>query len=351
MAPDYRPLLNRFPQLRQSLAPTPLCDLPTPVQHLSSLGGHAWVKRDDISAAEYGGNKMRKLEFILSDMERQGARRVVTLGATGTNAGVAAALACQQSSRRCDIYTFPQPETETVRKNRALMARYGARCIARRNMLSAALSWYLHPGRLLPGWYFLYAGCSNPPATFAYINAVMELAEQVRNHECPAPAEIIVAAGSGATVAGLAIGCALALPHCTVTAVQVAPARLGPFAVCHPNVIEKMQGKAWKTLRDCDPTLPERPVQHWVWEDRYYGDGYGVSDAGTEKAMAVGAAHGLALDPTYSGKAFDCFLDTLDRRREPVMFWHTYSSAPAPEGLTATPAGEADIEAPATNAP
>lgn len=336
MGADYRPLLNRFPELRASLSPTPLCNLPTPVQHLSSLGNHAWVKRDDRSATEYGGNKMRKLEFILSDMDRQRAKRVVTLGATGTNAGVAAALACHQTGRRCDIFTFPQPETETVRKNRALMAHYGAHCIPRRSMLSAALSWYLHPGRLLGGWYFLYAGCSNPPATFAYINAILELAEQVKNRECPPPTEIIVAAGSGATVAGLAIGCALAMPNCTVTAVQVAPARLGPFAVCHPNVIERMQNQAWKRLRDCDPTLPERPVQHWVWEDRYYGDGYGISNDTTERAIAVGAAHGLALEPTYSGKAFDCFLDTLDKRREPVLFWHTYSSVGMPEALQPT---------------
>ncbi|MGB1220320.1 MAG: pyridoxal-phosphate dependent enzyme, partial [Alcanivoracaceae bacterium] len=148
MAADYRPLLNRFPQLRASLAPTPLCDLPTPVQHLSSLGGHAWVKRDDLTASEYGGNKMRKLEFILADMDRHKARHVVTLGATGTNAGVAAALACHNTGRSCDIFTFPQPDTDTVRKNRALMEHYGARCLPRRNLLSAALGWYLHPGRL-----------------------------------------------------------------------------------------------------------------------------------------------------------------------------------------------------------
>ncbi|MGB1222407.1 MAG: hypothetical protein ACPG43_12740, partial [Alcanivoracaceae bacterium] len=114
------------------------------------------------------------------------------------------------------------------------------------------------------------------------------------------------------------------------------PARLGPFAVCHPNVIEKMQDQAWKVLREQDATLPDRPVQHWVWEDRYFGNGYGVTDASTETAISVGSAHGLALEATYSGKAFNCFLDTLDKRREPVLFWHTYSSAALPEGLQTT---------------
>ena len=82
------PLLERYPELAM-LNPSALCTLPTPVEPLPGLGANCWVKRDDISARPYGGNKLRKLEWILPDIRREDAHTVVTLGATGTNAGLA----------------------------------------------------------------------------------------------------------------------------------------------------------------------------------------------------------------------------------------------------------------------
>lgn len=328
MAPDPRPLLASFPGLARTLAPEPLCQLPTPVEPLPGLGAQAWVKRDDRCAAPYGGNKMRKLEFILPDIRRQGARRVITLGATGTNAGVAAALMCQQAGLECLIHTFPQPETETVRANQARMVRAGARFAHHGSLLAAALAWQLGLGRLSRNNYYLYAGCSNPPATFGYVNAAMELAEQVRAGQCPAPTRIVVAAGSGATVAGLAAGCALALPDTRIIAVQVAPARLGPFAVCHPATVDRMLQRAWHALRQEDPGLPAKPADNWTWTDRYFGAGYGVTDRQTDQALEQARASGLALEATYTGKAFRAFMDELGKAEGPILFWNTFNSQP-----------------------
>ena len=187
MAPEHWPLFDQFPALKKTLSPTGLCQLPTAVEPLRQLSERAWVKRDDLSATGYGGNKMRKLEFVLPEIQRRRAHTVVTLGATGTNAGVAAALACQRIGVACEIHTFPQPETATVAENRQRMHDSHARFRHHSSLLGAALGWYLHPGRILPGYYFLYAGCSNPVATFAYVNAMAELRAQVDAGQCPAP--------------------------------------------------------------------------------------------------------------------------------------------------------------------
>lgn len=322
--PAAAPLLRRFPALR-ALSPVSLCELPTPVASLSALGDHAWVKRDDLTRTDQGGNKPRKLEFVLADMRRRKARRVVTLGATGTNAGVATALLCRQEGLSCEILTFPQPNSAVVQRNQRAMREAGARLTPRASLLAAALCWYIHPRRLDPWTYFLYAGCSAPVATFAYVNAVLELAEQIENGELPAPAHIVVAAGSGATVAGLMAGAALALPQCTIHAVQVAPAAVGPIKVCHPQTIARLADQAWRSLASADSTLPAKRTDNMVWHGSYLGGGYGESTPAAQAAMVTGAASGLTLETTYSAKSFAAFLNLLQENRQPVLFWQTYS--------------------------
>lgn len=323
MADPSWPLLERFPLL-SVLKPVALCDLPTPVEPLPTVASHARVKRDDLTRRDQGGNKPRKLEFVLADIRRRKATRVITLGATGTNAGVATALMCQREGLLCDVITFAQPETEVVRTNDRAMRNAGARLRPRNSLLGAALSWYLHPRRLDPKSYFLYAGCSNPVATYAYINAALELAEQVEQGKLAQPTEIIVAAGSGATVAGLCIGAALALPGTRIHAVQVAPGKLGPFAVCHPDTINAMRRRAWQDLRQLEPQLPAEPEDNLIWHDEYLGSGYGESTPRAAAAIEAGKAAGLTLETTYSGKAFACFLDRLAQANGEVLFWQTY---------------------------
>ena len=303
MAADHHwPLLQRFPAL-QPLAPVALCRLPTPV---ASVPGHPslWVKRDDLTRDDQGGNKPRKLEFVLADIRRQRAHRVITLGATGTNAGVATALMCQRENLACEVITFPQPDSDIVQLNQQLMRAAGATLTARASLLRAALNWYLHPRRLDPRSYFLYAGCSNPVATFAYVNAMLELQQQVQTGLLPTPAHVVVAAGSGATVAGLIVGTALSFPDLQVHAVQVAPGRVGPFAACHPEVVKKMVAQAWQSLRRADrgASLPAQCPTRWHWHGEYFGEGYGARTAASEDAKTRAADAGLSVEHTYSGK-------------------------------------------------
>jgi len=325
------PLFKYFPQLA-SLAPIPQCELPTAVNQFTAAN-HLWVKRDDQTRRDQGGNKPRKLDFVLADIRRLHANRVITFGATGTNAGVATALMCQRENLHCHIITFPQPVSNVVRSNSEIMQQSGAIMTQRSSLFSAALSWYLHPRRLDPKSYFLYPGCSAPVATFAYINAMFELDMQISAGALPAPDHIVVAAGSGATVAGIAIGAALLLPHCRVHAVQVAPAKVGLFNACHPDVVASMIQRAWRTLQqtaDADARFAEALLKTTPivqWHNEWLGKGYGETTTAAALAIQAAAEHGLTLEMTYSGKAFAAALAMSEQQAGKVLFWNTYSPA------------------------
>ena len=334
MAAEHFPLLQRFPAL-SSLNPVPLCDLPTRVEQFAG-SDMLYIKRDDQTRSDQGGNKPRKLEFVLADIRRRHASRIITLGATGTNAGVATALMCQRENLHCEVITFPQPETEIVRLNQRLMLSAGAVLTARSSLLGAALNWYLHPRRLDRQSYFLYAGCSAPVATFAYVNAMLELDQQIRSGQLPAPKHIVVAAGSGATVAGIIAGAALTLADVTIHAIQVAPGKVGPFPACHPDVVHSMVRQVWKSLRQADSTLPESCATRWLWHEEYFGAGYGVASTDSRHAISTASKNGLELESTYSGKAFAAALTLTRQHREPVLFWQTFARGNAPQSSVTT---------------
>ncbi len=336
------PLFEDYPALAEALAPVALCTLPTPVEPLPALSPHAWIKRDDLTATAYGGNKMRKLEVIVPEIRRRRARRIVTFGATGTNAGVAASLVAAELGVACTVLTFPQPASATVDKNAAAMRKYGADVVRAGSLLSTALAWYAHPRRLDPRTYFLFAGCSNPVAVFAYVNAAFELRAQIRVGACPAPKEIVVAAGTAATLAGLTLGCALAGLDTRVVGVRVAPARVGPFSSCTVDVAAKMMRACAARIERVTGRAPG-PAPAPVLLDAFFGDGYGVAtDAGLDAVATLArvtrapagapagtpaGAPGIPLEQTYTGKAFAAFLARL--AADPAsdrLFWNTFSS-------------------------
>lgn len=325
------PLFDAFPALAPLLAPVALAATPTPVEALPCFGAQAWIKRDDLSHASYGGNKVRKLEFVLAEMRRRRARAVYTLGATGTNAGIAASMVCADEGIPCTIITFPQTESATVARNRQWLAHFHARQEPRPTLWSAVLRYYLHPARLNPRNYFLFAGCSNPVSTFGYVNAIFELREQIRAGRCPEPQEIVVAVSSASTLAGLTLGVALAGLSTRVTGVRVAADRLGPFAACTPGVVEKLERQALALMHAAGAAgnLRQAPAATLVGE--YFGSGYGETTAAATAAIAVFRERtGLELEGTYSGKAAAAFLDRLRDATGPVLFWNTFNSRPLP---------------------
>ena len=322
------PLFDVYPSLEGKVSYEPLATLPTPVESLEQLAlgkGNAWIKRDDLTHHEYGGNKIRKLDFIIADAKQQGKKRIVIFGAIGTNHGVATAMMCQQQNLACTVYLFDQPISKTVQQNLQLMQHYGAELIYCGSLFATVLRYYLNRYRLDKENYFLFAGGSNIAGTLGFVNAALELKEQINRCEIPEPDVIICPVGSSATLAGLTIGCQLAGLNTTVKGIRVAPARLGPFPACTTGTVSTLMKQTQRYLESVGVTARAKWKKPILISD-YYGEGYGVATRPGELAQLTMLKQGIKVEQTYTAKAVAAFFDELETNTGDVLYWHTYNS-------------------------
>lgn len=337
-------LFRRWPALRERIAWLPLARLPTPVQplRLPDVAGEVWVKRDDLSGAVYGGNKVRKLEFVLGEARRRGARRLVTAGAAGSHHALATAVYGRAEGFDVSLLLFPQPLTAHVREVLLQDAAAGAelRWVPRMELIPPALRWARF--RLRRERPFLVApGGSDACGTLGYVSAALELVEQVEAGEMPRPATVVLAAGTLGTAAGLALGFAMGgLP------VRIVAARITSRLVTNARALRGLARGTARLLEDTGLTvggggLAERALATVALGGAHIGRGYGHATPQGEAATRLLAAAGLTLDATYTAKAAAALLEAL--RAEPAgptLFWHTLS-ARAPLPAAALPGVEA----------
>jgi len=302
---------------------------PTPVQRLPDAlgpGRDLWVKRDDLTSPRYGGNKVRKLERVLDVLVARGAKRVVTVGGAGSHHVLATALYAGDLGIEVEAVLVPQPRTPHVVDDlRAIAAR--AHILPARSFGHAAA---MVVDRVACGAVYLPPGGSTRAASIAYADAARELCGQIERGELPAPKVVAVTLGSGGTAAGLAAGFAASLPSVRVLAVVVAEPR--------GWVSRRSRRLASVCVRDVVASRPAPPL-HLDIVDGYLGRGYGHATPEGERALVAAARHGLTLDTTYTAKTFAAVLD-LPASDDPVLFWHTLSSAPMAPLLEGAPAEE-----------
>ena len=334
------PLYTRFPELAAGVPRLALSSGPSPVKKLRLLGQRVggldiWLKNDGVYGTVYGGNKPRKLEFVLADALRRGSRTLLTTGALGTNHGLAAALYGRDLGLNVSLllcYEQPSPE---VRTSVLRMAESGAEVHYTRSYpLTAALAPYYVAkcavrDRRIP--HIQGPGGSSPLAALGYVNAALELAGQVRSGELPEPRSIVIPLGTGGTVAGLLAGLRLAGLDSEVLAVAVthAPTAWRP-AVLH---------LAGSTAKFIARRSNDRDAGHVqlstlrIFRD-WIGPGLGRGSAASGRAQAiVHDLEGLELDPTYGAKAMAAVigLANLGSLPAPVLFWQTFNAIPLPQ--------------------
>ena len=249
---------ERFPALRERLPHVSLGERPTPVRLLEGLTAEGeapvWVKDDGaFGSGPWGGNKVRKLEWLLPEARRRGARTILTVGGLGTNWGLAAALYGREQGLRTALALVDQPVDEHVRAHLERLRASGA-TIHRTHTKArtiAALPWLLlrHSGRRPP--YLLPAGGSNAVGALGYVEASLELAEQVAAGALPEPSHVVVAVGSGGSAAGLALGLRLAGMRTRVVG-RAGHAR----PAVDPNSLARLAGRAETLLRRRGAELP-----------------------------------------------------------------------------------------------
>jgi D-cysteine desulfhydrase len=327
-------LLRAYPGLRARLPRHPAVCGPTPVEPLRLAGvaeGALWVKRDERSCALYGGNKPRKLEWIVGHAVARGSRRLVTTGALGTNHGLATAILGRDAGLATTLVLVRQPITPAVVRALRLQAAYGAAQVYGRNVPGAALQALRVLGasalrRERP--HLVATGGSSARGSAGFVSAALELAEQVRAGLLPAPQRIFVAVGTGGTLAGLVAGLRLSGLAVRVVGVLVTDI-LPPSAV-------RLAAQARATLRflrRLDPAVPAPEIGAGDFElvRGELGPGYGATTPAAERAVRVAAESGLALETTYTGKCLSALLARAGEASpaSPFLFWNTFNAVDA----------------------
>ncbi|MBT8087216.1 MAG: pyridoxal-phosphate dependent enzyme [Gammaproteobacteria bacterium] len=326
-------LATCFPALAERLQKVPIADLPTPVSTVTSetpAGRRSiWVKHDNVSSELYGGNKVRKLEYLLQRARGRGARRIATFGAVGSNHALATAMFSSRAGLDCTCFLGHQNRTPYVSETLNMHRRIGTEIVPLGSGSSrlATLRKYLHGRRC---WVIPLGGSSWLGAV-GFVNAGLELAAQVSAGELPAPERIYIANGTMGSAAGLAIGLALAEAPGEVQAIRVVDER-----IANPVRLRRLLEKTALMLRRIDPFLPADLADRARirLRDEFFAGGYAAADAATRDAVAVAArSFDLKLETTYTGKAMAALLHDLQAAEyagERCLFWNTYSSRALP---------------------
>ena len=339
---ETRPwLFEAFPMLRGRVPWTRLTHAPTPVEHLKNLSRRlerdVWIKRDDLTASLYGGNKPRKLEFILGQALEKKKKQLITLGGLGTNHGLATVIFGKKLEFQTTLGLIKQPITPAVRNQLLAFHAFGANMVYLSSLPKAVRWFYLSARMRRSRAFFIPPGGSNFLGVLGYVDAGLELGMQLKRKDLPLPKAIFLPAGSGGTMAGITLGLRLAGLPIRVIGVQVAPR-----VAANSYTVRRLAVNALKGLQRLDKNVPplalspaDFPVDH-----AHYGAGYGhATEAGRRALDLLAETEGIHLDQTYTGKAFGALLHYLDRESAsgPVLFWNTYNSvdlSPAIKGAS-----------------
>lgn len=284
---------------------------PTPIVQVRQT----WVKRDDLTGARYGGNKVRKLERFFSQALRKGRRRILTVGAVGSHQVVATAIYGKELGFETHAVLVPQPDSPHARANIATALAHGL-------VPHPVHAWALVPLAIARATttrtYFVPLGGSNPIGTLGFVDAAAELAAQIEAKVLPEPDVVVTALGSGGTAAGLAVGFEKLGMKTRVIGVGISE----PTIVLEPLARRLAKGTA--RLAHLSSRAALAAADRIRVDLRWLGSGYGHPTPAGANATRIAAEHGLVLDPTYTAKAFACALATSDGP-ETVLFWNTYA--------------------------
>jgi D-cysteine desulfhydrase len=316
--------------LTGDLVRIPLAHLPTPLEEMprmgAALGGgpRLLVKRDDQTGLATGGNKTRKLEFLVAEALAQEADTLVTVGGPQSNHCRQTAAAAAKTGLRCALVLGGQPVPEAEWEGNLLLD----------DLLGAELHWAgdrdrdavlaevaeaLESSGARP--YVIPLGGSVPTGASGYVAAVEELAEQLTERS-ERVERIVFASGSAGTQAGLLVG---------VKALGLGARVEGINVDKEGDLIDKVRTLAAATAAHLGLEI-RFAEQDFILHDVYGRPGYGViTDAEREAIRLLARAEGIICDPVYTGRALAGLIDLVRQGvfspDETILFWHTGGAA------------------------
>ncbi len=329
------PLLAAFPSLRDTLPCAPIGVWPTPVQELprlaASIGsGPLYVKRDDLSASPYGGNKVRKLEVLLGDALAQGAREIITFGAAGSNHAVATAVYGGALGFHVTSMLTRQPNARYVRRNLLTHLASGAAVRLHGDYEAASKDAETLASELLERTgmapYVIPFGGTSALSTAGFVNAGLELAGQIERGDAPSPDVIYLPLGSMGTAAGVALGMALGGFTPVVRAVRVVPDTIANIDALHALLSATIE-----LLRERGAEIPPDIASRMNIEvvPGFFGEGYARFTPEGMDAVELAAGESIRLEGTYTGKTMAALVAHARAgvlEGSTVLFWDTFNS-------------------------
>ncbi len=319
--------IARFPRIRLAHLPTPLEPLPRLSKHLGAA--EIWIKRDDCTGLSSGGNKARKLEFLMAEALAEDADLVITHGAMQSNHARQTAAAAAKLSMDCHLVLeqrISRNDPAYTSNGNALLDRVHGATVepwpATEDMnaeLETIAGRLRADGRRV---YVIPGGGSNTTGALGYVNCALELLHQANERGLRID-HLVHATGSAGTQAGLVAGLKALNACIPVTGIGVRAPR------------QKQESSVFLLARATADKLGCAELVHRedvVANTDYVGDGYGIPTPGAIEAIALFARlEGILLDPVYSGKAAAGLIDLVQNGRfergQRIVFLHTGGSA------------------------
>jgi 1-aminocyclopropane-1-carboxylate deaminase/D-cysteine desulfhydrase-like pyridoxal-dependent ACC family enzyme len=328
--PEIDYLKDKFPVLGEKLPRMRLASLPTPVSEVQitrhNVTRPLLIKHDNLTGSLYGGNKLRKLEYIFPRAQAKNCKRIATFGATGSNHALATALYARQAGFECTCFLSHQARTPlapvTLNKhleNKTRLVRYGGTYKNRIRLLRENL--WQEKAWVIP------MGGSSWLGTIGFVAAGLELAAQIENGELPSPDRIYVGTGTMGTAAGIALGLAAAGLNTEIHGVRVSDT-----SITNEQAMKRLVKKTAAMMRRLDRSVPDDLARRAkiVIRNEFFGPGYAQSTSDTDLAIEFAREQlGLTLESTYTGKTMAALLadfNAFDGRN--ILYWHTFNSVP-----------------------
>ncbi len=313
-----------------SLPRFPLAYLPTPVAELTRLrealaenpaAPGLLIKRDDLTGLAFGGNKTRKLEFLIGDALDRGRDSVVSGGAAQSNHCRQTAAAAAKAGLECHLALAgeePQNFTGNLLLDRILGAKFHWCGEFRKGEKIPEIVEGLRSAGRKP--YLIPYGGSNSVGAVGYVQAMREFAEQMKWQNLKVT-HIVFASSSCGTQSGMTLGARLFCPDVKIVGIRIDKEELD---ISFEDQLVQLANDTAKRIN----VKESFDTSDFLVRDQYLGGGYGVvGDLERNAIQMLGESEGIILDPVYTSRAFGGMLDMIQTgyfsRSDTVLFWHT----------------------------
>lgn len=319
---------TQIAELKNKLKSFPYVDLgsiKTPIQHLRNLSNacksQIYIKRDDVGCLALGGNKVRKLEYILPEIIKSEANLIITTGGMQSNHARATAAAARLLGLDC-LLLLRKPVPPVIQGNYFLNHLFGCEIefLSKKqdNCLDKTLEFVAERERAKGRKPFIVPlGGSTPLGSISYLIGMLEVLEQSASIGVSFD-KIILAAGAGGTIAGLVLGKSILDIDIELIGVSVR------------RSIKQMRKRVDRLLEDTASVLELNNAYNFDYQviDDFIGLGYGIPTQASWKAIdRFAREEGILLDPVYTGKTAAAMFDLIEQgnisSNEKILFWHT----------------------------